>query len=192
VSGLEGWWVGFFSYFASGPPGDRLAQLLALSDAGVVRFVGADMWLRTDEDHGRFLAGSASTDHVVAATALVDARLPRATMRYTADGLLRALATAGAGIEETLVDERAAVPLTTGLLRVAQDGRLLDAAGRPHPRRFALGAYTTSRTAAAFARPHTNAPSFRATDAAARAALSFLRSEPAESVAATEFLGFRA
>ncbi|CAM5273746.1 FAD-dependent urate hydroxylase HpyO/Asp monooxygenase CreE-like FAD/NAD(P)-binding domain-containing protein OS=Streptomyces glaucescens OX=1907 GN=SGLAU_07705 PE=4 SV=1 [Streptomyces glaucescens] len=40
------WWHGFFSYLASGPPGPRLRQMLALSRAGVLRFVGADMGVR--------------------------------------------------------------------------------------------------------------------------------------------------
>jgi hypothetical protein len=51
------------------------------------------------------------------------------------------------------------------------DGRLIDPASGPHPRRFALGPFTTVRTAAAFARPRTNAPAFRFNDAAARAVL---------------------
>jgi FAD-NAD(P)-binding protein len=167
---LEGWWQGFFNHYASGPPGERLAQLAALSRAGVVRFLGADMWVGQDEDRGVFTAGSASVPDVVTARALVDARLPKATVAHSTSGLLKFLHDNGSGTEETLADRRA-----TGLLVVSGvDGRVVGADGVPHRRRFALGPFTTARTAAAFARPGTNAPAFRYNDAAARAVLRLL------------------
>jgi FAD-NAD(P)-binding len=167
---LEGWWTGFFSFFASGPPGERLEQLLALSRAGLVRFLGADMWVTQDEQRGLFVAGSGSVDQVVTARALVDARLPKATVEHTANGLLRFLREQRAGTEELLSDLRG-----TGLIKASEvDSRLIDPAGAAHRRRFALGPFTTVRTAAAFARPRTNAPAFRYNDAAARAVLRLL------------------
>ncbi len=170
VEQLEGWWTGFFSYFASGPPGERLEQLLALSRAGLIRFLGADMWVTEDEQRGVFVAGSASVDDTVTARALVDARLPKATVEHTANGLLRFLRERRAGAEETLADHRG-----TGLIKASEvDGRLIDPVRGPHRRRFALGPFTTVRTAAAFARPRTNAPAFRYNDATARAVLRLL------------------
>jgi hypothetical protein len=63
-----------------------------------------------------------------------------------------------------------------GLLRVDPvDGRILDPAGRPHPRRFALGPHTEVRAPGAFTRPRTGGPAFRQNDATARAALALLR-----------------
>jgi hypothetical protein len=172
--GLEAWWVGFFSFYASGPPAERLAQLLALHRAGVVRFVGADMWVRLDEEQGRFVAGSASTDEVVRARGLAEARLPKATVAHTANGLLRWLRDERVGIEEILADETGSgLILASGV-----DGRLVDDTGNTHPHRFALGPFTTVRTAAAFARPRTNAPSFRYNDATARAVLRLLSQAP--------------
>ncbi len=47
-------------YYASGPPPERLRQLLALADAGLVRFVGADMRVTADEETGTFVATSSS------------------------------------------------------------------------------------------------------------------------------------
>ncbi|MER6524996.1 FAD/NAD(P)-binding protein [Streptomyces sp. NPDC001508] len=157
------WWHGFFSYLASGPPGPRLRQLLALSRAGVVRFVGADMTV-TAED-GVFRAASATVPGFrIEARALVEARLPAPTVGRARDGLLRALHADGA------------VESPDGLLRVdPADGRILDAGGRPHPRRFALGPYTDGRTPGAFTRPRTGGPAFRQNDATARAALALLR-----------------
>ncbi|MET7437458.1 FAD/NAD(P)-binding protein [Streptomyces sp. NPDC004082] len=160
---IGSWWHGFFSYLASGPPGPRLRQLLALSRAGVLRFVGADMTV-TAED-GLFRARSATVPGAVTeARALVEARLPHPTVERTSDSLLRELYAEGA----------AATP--EGLLAVdPADGRILDRSGSPHPRRFALGPHTDARGSGAFTRPRTGGPAFRQNDAAARAALAFLR-----------------
>ncbi|MEU6147458.1 FAD/NAD(P)-binding protein [Streptomyces sp. NPDC047081] len=162
LGGIGPWWHGFFSYLASGPPGPRLRQLLALSRAGIVKFLGADMTV-TAED-GVFRASSATVPGAfVEARALVEARLPEPTVRRASDPLLRELAADGAA--ET----------ADGLLRVDPvDGRVLDRAGRPHPRRFALGPFTDGRTPGAFTRPRTGGPAFRQNDATARAALRFL------------------
>lgn len=163
LGGIGPWWHGFFSYLASGPPGPRLRQMLALSRAGVLKFLGADMTV-TAED-GVFRASSATVPgSFVEARALVEARLPEPTLGRARDPLLRELHADGA------------VETPDGLLRVdPADGRLLDGTGRPHPRRFALGPYTDGRTPGAFTRPRTGGPAFRQNDATARAALRFLR-----------------
>ncbi|MBZ3902697.1 FAD/NAD(P)-binding protein [Streptomyces griseiscabiei] len=158
------WWHGFFSLLASGPPGPRLRQLLALSRAGLVHFVGADMEVAAGD--GVFRASGATVPGVsVEARALVEARLPEPTVARVRDGLLRELYDAGDVVETA-----------EGLVAVdPADGRVLDRAGRPHPRRFALGPYTNSRTPGAFTRPRTGGPAFRQNDATARAVLEFLR-----------------
>ncbi|MEU1805229.1 FAD/NAD(P)-binding protein [Streptomyces sp. NPDC019937] len=163
--GDGGWWHGFFSHLASGPPGPRLQQLLALSRAGVVRFLGAGMTVTTDSRRGVFRAGGASVPgSQVEARALVEARLPEPTVRRSRDPLLRALHRDGAAAT------------SAGLLAVSpDDARILDRGGRPHPRRFALGPHTDGRSSGAFARPRTGAPAFRQNDATARALLLALR-----------------
>ncbi|MET7845139.1 FAD/NAD(P)-binding protein [Streptomyces sp. NPDC005356] len=160
---IGSWWHGFFSYLASGPPGPRLRQLLALSRAGVVKFAGADM--RVTAEDGVFRATSATVPgSVIEARALVEARLPHPTLARTRDRLLRELYEEGAR----------ATP--AGLLAVdPEDGRVLHRDGTAHPRRFALGPHTNARGAGAFTRPRTNSPSFRQNDATARAVLAFLR-----------------
>ncbi|KPH98910.1 hypothetical protein OK074_6165 [Actinobacteria bacterium OK074] len=160
---IGSWWHGFFSYLASGPPGPRLRQLLALSRAGVVRFLGADMTVTAAD--GVFRGGSASVPGAVVETrALVEARLPNPTVERTRDQLLRRLYAEGA----------AGTP--EGLLAVDPgDGRVLDRSGTPYPRRFALGPHTDARGSGAFTRPRTGGPAFRQNDGAARAVLRFLR-----------------
>ncbi|MEN1884390.1 FAD/NAD(P)-binding protein [Streptomyces mirabilis] len=165
------WWHGFFSHLASGPPGPRLRQMLALSRAGVVRFVGADVAVVAED--GVFRASSATVPgETIEARALVEARLPEPTVGRALDPLLRELHDDGA------------VETPEGLLRVDRsDGRILDRGGRPHPRRFALGPYTDVRTPGAFTRPRTGGPAFRQNDATARAALVFLRDLACRAVA---------
>ncbi|MDN3263888.1 FAD/NAD(P)-binding protein [Streptomyces sp. CSDS2] len=165
------WWHGFFSYLASGPPGPRLRQMLALSRAGLLRFVGAGMTVTAE--NGVFRAASPTVPgFTVTARALVEARLPEPAVGRTRDSLLRALRADGAA--ET----------PDGLLRTdPRDGRILDTAGRPHPRRFALGPYTDVRTPGAFTRPRTGGPAFRQNDATARAVLFFLHSQAAPHAA---------
>ncbi|MCC2276279.1 FAD/NAD(P)-binding protein [Streptomyces sp. ET3-23] len=155
-------WQGLFSYLASGPPGPRLQQLLALSRAGVVRFLGADVHITGDPERGVFRARSVSVPgRVVEARALAEARLPAASVGRSADPLLRGLA--------------GEVAVTgAGLLVVGpDDGRVMGQDGRPHPRRFALGPHTTAR-APAFARPRSGSAGFRQNDAVARAVLGLL------------------
>ncbi|MEU1197849.1 FAD/NAD(P)-binding protein [Streptomyces sp. NPDC005813] len=168
---IGSWWHGFFSYLASGPPGPRLRQMLALSRAGILRFVGAGMTVTAE--HGVFRASGAGVPGAtVEARALVEARLPHPTVAGSRDPLLRELHADGA----------ATTP--EGLLAVdPADGRILDASGTPHPRRFALGPHTDARGSGAFTRPRTGGPAFRQNDATARAALDFLRALPRRAAA---------
>jgi hypothetical protein len=169
-----GRWQGLFNTVASGPPGFRVRQLLALSRAGFVRFLGPGMW--TDVDGGCFRAGGAAVPgESVTATVLVDARLPEPSAARTTDPLLADLLRRGAVAEDVLVDDDGAVLRNTGEIRVRPaDGAVLDAAGRVHPRRFAIGPHTNVRVAGAFTRPGTNAQSLRYNDAVARALLRSL------------------
>jgi uncharacterized NAD(P)/FAD-binding protein YdhS len=179
VEDIDGWWWGFFSYYSSGPPPQRLEQLLALHRAGVVRFLGPDMWVAADDARGRWRAGSAAGPTVVEAAALVDARLPRPSVSASRDPLIRDLWARGEAGEEVLADPGASFQWRSGYLTVdRQTMQILDAAGRPHPRRFALGANTSTGRGGAFARPRTNAPAFRQNDRAARDILRLLADLP--------------
>jgi hypothetical protein len=165
---VDGWWFGFFSFFASGPPGHRLRELLALIDAGVVRLVGPDMWIRGEG--GRFVAGSPAVPGTVEATTLIEARLPAPSVRRATNPLVRAMFRRGELAEEILHDADA--ERGTGRILTTDAGLLVDETGWPHPRRFALGPHTSSRAPGAFARPRTNSVAFRQNDAVARQILA--------------------
>ncbi|MET9180389.1 FAD/NAD(P)-binding protein [Kitasatospora aureofaciens] len=181
---VDEWFFGYFSFLASGPPGFRLRQLLALSEAGVVRFLGAGVRIERDETSGTWRAsGTTVPGHTVTATALVEAYLPKHALARTLDPLLGELHRAGRVVEEVVSDPEHTH--RTGLVTIdPADSRLIDPAlgGAPHPRRTALGPHTSLRSAAAFARPRTNAPAFRQNDAAARALLRALAALPAAAL----------
>lgn len=180
-----GWWQSFFNSVASGPPGFRVRELLALSRGGFVEFLGAGMWV--DVADGRFRAGSATLADAppVTSSVLVDARLPDPSAARTVDPLLADLVRQGAVSEDVLVDDHGAVLRNTGLIRVRpEDGALIDATGRVHPRRFAVGPHTTVKVAGAFTRPGMNAQSLRYNDAIARAVLRSLPAAAESSRAA--------
>lgn len=160
---VVGWWPGYFSYVASGPPGHRLEELIALSEAGVVRFAGADLRVVADEGAGVFRLGSASVPGETAVTALIDAWLPAATAETSDEPALRDLVESGAG------------SVRHGQVRVApDDSRLLRPDGTPHPARWAIGPFTTAPFAGAFSRPGTDALAFRENDRVARSVLDAL------------------
>jgi FAD-NAD(P)-binding len=170
---LGGWFRGVFSYYASGPPPQRLRELVALSRAGVVRFLGPGIEVTTDPARGVFRASGTQAPGHVEARALIESRLPAATMSRARDPLIGVLYARGDITEESLADgDGRRYPL--GKLRVREpDLRLVDAAATVHPRRFALGAWVGQGfTIAGFTRPRTNAISFRIADRLARTVLS--------------------
>jgi uncharacterized NAD(P)/FAD-binding protein YdhS len=177
---LAGWWMNLFSYLASGPPGPRLEEVLALSQAGVVRFLGADTDVVLDEAAGVFRAGSPSAPGTVVARALVEARIPQPDVRATPDPLVTGLLARGQAAERVLPDPTAPEGARrTGKLDVDRSLRVVTASGEVQPRVFAVGFWTAGAQVAAFARPRTNAPFFRQNDALARTLWAGVAGSPA-------------
>ncbi|WP_420124413.1 FAD/NAD(P)-binding protein [Nakamurella sp.] len=163
---VEGDFHGFFSFLASGPPPRRLAELLALHRAGLVRFAGPEFEVTVQD--GLFVGRSPAVPGTVRARALVDARLPRPDVRSATDPVIRALLDRG---------ELAAEPVPAASSRALGGGQLLaDDLARArradrsvHPRRFLLGpSVSGSAGSAGFSRPGFNGPGFRQNDAVAR------------------------
>jgi hypothetical protein len=188
LEGISTWWLSFFMYYASGPPPARLKQLIALADAGLVRFVGADMAVRADDETGTFVATSSSHPDQIRGTVLIDARIARPSVSRSTSVLLRRLHMRGEIVEDVVVDGE----WSTNTGRVAVTGSALQLKrkdGTGHPRRHALGAFTNRQVAGAFARPRFNAPAFRQNDAVARAILTTLASLNAGSTEAEAVVG---
>jgi hypothetical protein len=173
IEDFFGWFLGFFSFYASGPPPDRLEQLLALEQAGVVSFLGGGLEVEADPVRGAFVARSGTVPGEVVARAMIEATLPAFDLGRTLDPLLAALAGRGEATSQVLTDPDGR-RRDTGQLRVDRSQRLVRADGSSAPRRFALGMHTTVK-AAAFARPCSNAPVHRLNDQVARTLLALPR-----------------
>lgn len=172
---VAGWWHGFFSFVDSGPPAHRLQELLALHRAGLVRFLGPGTEVDADPATGLFRARSRAGGPTVEAAAYLEARLPSPSVVSSANPALADLHAAGTGMEQTFETDDG-VSVSTGKLVVDPDHRVVDRGGRPHRGVFAIGAFTSSWTAGAFARPRANSGPFRESDALAQEILRTLAS----------------
>ncbi|WP_051264794.1 FAD/NAD(P)-binding protein [Nakamurella lactea] len=169
---VEGEFHGLFSFLASGPPPRRLAELLALHDAGLLHFAGPELQIQVRD--GVFVGTSAAVPGEIRASALVDARLPRPDVRAATDPLIRGLLADGELAAEDLTDA-AGRPLGGGQLLADRCSRALRADRSRHPSRFLLGpSVSGSAGAAGFSRPGFNGPGFRQNDAVAREVLRLL------------------
>ncbi|MGO1056622.1 FAD/NAD(P)-binding protein [Crossiella sp. CA198] len=138
VREVERGFLPLMSFLTSGPPGRRLAELLALAQAGVLRFLGPESRVRADESAGLFVGSSPRVPGETPARFLIESRLAEPDLAGTADPLLRKLFDRGECAEEELSDETGSY--RTGRLAVRPaDHRLLAADGGAHPARFAVG-----------------------------------------------------
>ncbi|SHM05476.1 FAD/NAD(P)-binding protein [Actinacidiphila paucisporea] len=182
---LDPWFHDFFGYIGSGPPGPRAEQLLALGRAGVVRFLGGGLEIVPDAARGVFVARGVNAPVEVAATALLEARLPTASVVRNRDALVRRLYERGACTEEQLRDAPGQPAFSSGKLAVhATDQRVLAADGSAHPRLFAVGAWTAGFGPAGF--PRLNPIGFMRCDAMVRSMLRLGAAVPSLGSAAPD------
>jgi hypothetical protein len=122
---------------------------------------------------GVVVARSRTHPDAVAGTALVDAVLPAPSVARTRSPLLAALRDRGE-VRSAVLTAPDGSEVDTGRVVVEpRTLRVVDAGGRPLPRRFAVGPHTTAR-APAFARVGTDAPTHHHDDAIAAAVLAQL------------------
>ncbi|MEV2193092.1 FAD/NAD(P)-binding protein [Streptomyces phaeochromogenes] len=167
---LDGWYTPLNAYTSIGPPAFRIEQLIALIEAEVVHVLGPGMRVRPSARDGGFLVNAEQVpEPPVLVRALVEARLPVVDLRRSADPLLRGLLAAGDCVPYRLGGRE-----TGGLAVTRNPPRLVDAAGRAHPRRFAFGVPTEGVrwVTAVGIRPGVGSVTLEDSDAIARAALS--------------------
>lgn len=173
---IEGDLHGLFSFIASGPPPRRLAELVALNAAGLVRFLGPDLEVDLTED--RFVAHSPAVPGVrVAARVFIEGRLPKPDVASATDPLIRSLLAAGELAVEPVGSVDGDGPAVAGGQLLA-DGlaRAKRADGSFDQRRYLLGpSVSGSLGSAGFSRPGYNSPFLRQNDAVARHLLRQLR-----------------
>ncbi|MEU3794795.1 FAD/NAD(P)-binding protein [Streptomyces fructofermentans] len=170
---LDGWYTPLNAFLSIGPPAHRVEELIALVEAGVLRVVGPNV--RVDAGPAGYTVDSPLVPgSAVRVQALVEARLPAITVRRTDDALLRHLLATGQCATYRMPTRSGGFHETDGLAVTERPYHLLDAAGRPHPRRFAFGVPTewVHWVTAAGIRPGVNSVTLTDSDAIAIAALA--------------------
>ncbi|MEV0051714.1 FAD/NAD(P)-binding protein [Saccharopolyspora shandongensis] len=175
---VQRWYTGENAFLSIGPPARRIAELIALIEAGVVHVLGPGMRVSA-VDASFVVSARGVAAPPVPVTTLIEARLPEPDLGRSADPLLSWLRRTGQCVAYRIADPDGAFR-TGGLAVTRRPYHLIDAAGRPHPRRFAFGVPTEAVhwVTAAGARPGVNSVSLADADSVARACLSVPRSEP--------------
>lgn len=174
---VRGWFEDVAQSLGSGPPVRRIEEMAALARCGVVKFIGPRMevGMHVGDDGTNSAAGFVASSPAVTgarftARRLAEALAPANRVGVVADSLLRDLLDTGAARAKShRLPDLTAVP-GTGLDVTGRPHRLVDAAGRVHPRRYVIGLQLSSvewGTAIA-AGPGTNAISLGDADAIAR------------------------
>jgi uncharacterized NAD(P)/FAD-binding protein YdhS len=169
---LQRWYMPLNAHLSIGPPAERIEQFAALVDAGVLEVLGPD--LRVDCSDGHFVAYSRTCpDLTVRATTLIEARLPEVDLHRTTDPLLRTLLDRGECQPYRIPIRGGGQYVAGGVAVTRRPYRLLDAADRPHLRRFMFGVPTESVhwVTAAGIRPGVNSVILGDADAIARSCL---------------------
>ncbi|MDN5724601.1 MAG: FAD/NAD(P)-binding protein [Propionibacteriales bacterium] len=135
---VDRWYRGFAGSLASGPPAVRIAELIALTEAGLVVPIGPGMQV-IDTDDGFEASSPQVTGSTVTAAALLEAHLPPAALDTTADPLLAQLRDSGQARAWTIPDAVEG-DFRTGALEVGPPPyRVVDSSGAEQERLFAFG-----------------------------------------------------
>jgi uncharacterized NAD(P)/FAD-binding protein YdhS len=169
---LDYWYTPLNAFLSIGPPAQRVEEMIALIEAGVLQIVGPDLRVEADPT-GYTVTSPLVPGSSVRVDALVEARLPAITLSRTEDALLRYLLESGQCAPYRIRTRPGGTYETDGLAVTERPFRLIDAAGHPHPRRFAFGVPTESVhwVTAAGIRPGVNSVTLTDSDAIARAVL---------------------
>ncbi|KAI9035368.1 uncharacterized protein KD926_003697 [Aspergillus affinis] len=165
---LDRWYTPLNAYVSIGPPRQRIEQMVALMEAGVLDVLGPRPTVSNQD--GAWVVHSPEVPGLKArVTTLVEARLPEPDLRHTADELMAHLLQTGQCRPYTVDGYE-----TGGLAVTKSPYQVVDAQGRAHARRFAVGVPTEGVhwVTAAGARPGVNSVTLCDTDAVGRAALS--------------------
>lgn len=174
---LEDWYSPLNAFLSIGPPPSRIEEMIALIEAGVLDLLGPDTRVSLSAEDGAFVVESGMVPGTrVQTRVLIEARLAKPDVRCTADPLLRYLLDTGQGRAYVIPDLESGAYETGGLAVTGRPYRLVDAARRPHPTRFAFGVPTEAVhwVTAAGIRPGVNSVTLGDSDAIALAVLDLL------------------
>ncbi|WP_195168114.1 FAD/NAD(P)-binding protein [Mycobacteroides abscessus] len=172
---LESWYTPLNAFLSIGPPAQRIEEIIALVEAGVMHLVGPQMQVRFDtQDPAVVVESPLVPGSAVRTRSLIEARLHEPDLRRSNDPLLIFLQETGQCRQYEIPTGDNKTYQTRGLAVTARPYRLIGADGRAHPRRFAYGVPTESVhwVTAAGIRPGVDSVTLGDADAIARAALA--------------------
>ena len=164
---LDGWYTPFNAFLSIGPPRQRIEEMTALIEAGVLHVVGPRLEIETDGK--AWLARSTEIPlSTVRITTLIEARLPEPSLLRTGDKLLAHLIKTGQCRPHTVDGYE-----TGGLDVTESPFRVIDIKGRTHRRLYAIGVPTEGVhwVTAAVPRPGVKSVTLAEIDEVARAVL---------------------
>lgn len=127
------------SHLAAGPPRERLRQVLALMEAGVLHILGPGAEFRADPERDTFVAASRQVaGSELPVDVVVDARIPTTDIRRDGSPLMTALRERGLVTSYANVDDEAVFD-TGGLAVTGAPFHPVDAHGQPVAGLYALG-----------------------------------------------------
>lgn len=152
------------SFLSIGPPVQRLQELVALMEAGVVTLLGPDMTVEIEEAYCTYSKRFDDTRYH--ATQLIEARIPSTAIRRTNNSLLRQL------LNDRIIHPHQLtipneVPFETGAIAIdPETNQILGPDDRPYPTLYCFGIPTEGIhwLTAATAQPGTDAWNLRQAD----------------------------
>ena len=177
---LEAWYTPLNAFLSIGPPVQRIRELVALMDAGLVSFVGPNMQVTIDADGFRAESNILS-DSTVHARTLIEARLTDPDVRTSSNVLVRSMLNAGQCSPYQLVSENGLIE-TGGMAVTRRPYRVISdrwPGGAPGIFAYGIPTETVHWVTAAGSRPGVNSVTLRDADAIARA---ILQTDEAENV----------
>ncbi|OMH30609.1 FAD/NAD(P)-binding domain-containing protein [Tersicoccus sp. Bi-70] len=137
---LRGWFEPFVEGLASGPPVQRIEQLIALAEAGVVHFLGPDPQFGVQESGDAFVASSPwVAQPPVTARVLIEATAPANAIARAESPLLAGMLTDGLIRPRSMMGVTGTPEVTSGMDVTLPPYRAIDAAGRTVDGLYVIG-----------------------------------------------------
>ncbi|WP_242144142.1 MULTISPECIES: FAD/NAD(P)-binding domain-containing protein [unclassified Bacillus cereus group] len=174
-SDLQKWYTPLNAFLSIGPPVQRIEQMIALIEAGILEILGPDIEIELHTESARFHAKSNKIcDSKIDASVLIEARLPNINLKQATNPLLADLLNTSQITNYTIMNADGTQFETGGIAVTPPPNRLIDKNGTPYLNRFAYGVPTEGVhwVTAAGIRPGVNSVTLIESDAIARAVLS--------------------
>lgn len=137
---LRGWFEPFVEGLASGPPVQRIEQLIALAEAGLVHFLGPDPQFGVQESGEAFVASSPWVARPpVTARVMIEATAPANAVARAESPLLAGMLADGLVRPRSMMGVSGTPEVTSGLDVTLPPYRAIDAAGRTVDGLYVIG-----------------------------------------------------